>query len=224
MGYRLANGEPNRRPGTTTTAEHAECTAPPDPHDAVVECGFDDQKPVEPDSPTQGLGVDRNKTRRAGERNAPGTAQGDAARGPTGSSAPPGGHALHGLTDAESAKEQGFSRRLLFYAVRVDAEAPELGEAVARGEVTVTDADAIRQRPENERRSALEAVRGGEVKTLQRYFGQPRRVVRFAAPLAARAERCIARVGLEMTFQEFAQQVVLMAIEKMEDAAEEEGG
>ena len=110
---------------------------------------------------------------------------------------------------------------MFFYAARVGAEAPELSDAVLRGEVTVTDADEIRQRPENERRAALEAVRRGDVKTLRGYFGRSPRVVRFAAPVAARAERHIARVGWKMTFQEFAQLAVVGAIEKMEEAEEE---
>ena len=124
------------------------------------------------------------------------------------------------MTVGELAKQQGVSRRMLFYGSRVEAEAPELVEAIMHGEVKVTDADAIRQRPEAERRAALEAVRRGDVKTLGRYFGRPR-VVRFEAPVAARAERCIARVGWKMTFQKFAQLAVVGAIEKMEEAEEE---
>ena len=218
-GWRMAN---NRPPGTTTTAEHAECTAPPDLHDADVECGSTTRNGLSGGSPTQGVGVDRNKTRGAGERSEPGTVQRDAARSPTGSAAPPGGHAQHIPTIDELAALADVSRRTMCYTLRVRKEAPELREAMDRGEVTVSDADAIRQRPENERRAALEAVRRGDVKTLQRYFGQQPRVVRFAASFAARAERYIARAGLEMTFQHFAENVVLVALEQMEEA--EKGG
>ena len=159
----------DRGAGRRGTDPGAHCTAPPDPRD-VVECGSDDQERAMRGSLTQGVGVDRDKTRGAGEPSEPGTVQRDAARSPTGSSAPPGGHGLPRVTVDKLAEQAGISRRLIFYVRRVRIEAPELVEALVRGEVGVTDADAIRRRPENERRSALEAVRRREVKTLQRYF------------------------------------------------------
>lgn len=159
--------------------------------------------------------VQHKATSEAGEPREPGTARRGAAGGPTGSSAPPGGDALR-VSTAQIAEQFGVSRRMLFYADRVSREAPELHEAIRKGEVSVTDADAIRRRPESERRDALEAVRRGTVKTLQAYFGQTPRVVRFGAPLAARAEEYLARVGRKMTFQEFAQTVLILALDRLE--------
>ena len=136
--------------------------------------------------------------------------------GPDGSSAPPGEHVVSKLTAAQVAERCHVSRRGVFYATRVRREAPELCEPMKRGEVTVNDADAVRRRPQGERWSALEAVRRGDVKTMQAFFGQAPRVVRFSAPLAARAEEYMARVGWTKTFQAFAETVFLLAVENLE--------